>query len=108
MSIKTQKILAFVPIANLIPLYISMIVTLKNPVKLSEIFKEVLKTFAVVILLCIPIIILEFTVESAIVHTIKFYVLIYLFFSYIVWLAVKEQEIVLRRLAEQEPLVGEK
>ena len=91
MSVKTQKIIRFIPILNLIPIFIFLGICFKMPDVQRYFLKFMMKIFAMCL---IPIIIctfLLFVFKNYILQQILFFVLVYLCFLIVSFASVKAQ-----------------
>ena len=92
MSIKTQKIIRFIPIVNLITLVFLCIKYLSKPLKDTNFFKVMFIMAGIVIGVNIPRMILVLTFENMILNNITYCITLYAMTLWLSWIAVAEQE----------------
>jgi hypothetical protein len=92
MSIKTQKILKYIPVVNFIIIFYWINAYAKNVTSTFRFLKNLLKVFGIILLINIPRIVLDFLSAPTIVQNIIFILSVYLsLFSWTV-IAIKDQE----------------
>lgn len=92
MSIKTQKILRFIPIVNVITMFCWFGLCFKKSIRQSDYIKALFKMFGYLILITVVRIAISFIFKSEVLDQIVFYVSIYLYFFSISWVSVQAQE----------------
>ena len=92
MTIKKQKIIKYIPIAQVITLFCWIGYYSKNNIKQSDFIKTMMKMFAFVLALTIPRIALNYIFNNDLLNNILFYVSIYPYFWGLATIAVADQE----------------
>lgn len=91
LSIKTQKVLMFIPFVNMINVFMWIIAVITRSTNLKRFVITVLKCFGLMIVITIPRIIIYYFVDSAIVQKIESICSTYLYFFIFSYFAVKAQ-----------------
>ncbi len=91
LSIKTQKVLMFIPIVNMINVIMWTIAVITHPTKFKTYIMSLLKSFGLIIAINIPKLIISYLVDSAIIQNIATFGSIYLCFFVFSYIAVKAQ-----------------
>ena len=92
MSIKTQKILRFIPIVNMITVFVWIGRVFGSAVSFSYFLKHVFKLFFWMIVITVPRIICSFVFGNDILDMILMWVCGYFYFFAMSWVAVSAQE----------------
>ena len=92
MSIKSQKIINFIPIINIAIMFVWISFYFKNVMKMKRFLKNVLIIFLGMIIVNIPRIVLNNFIQSDIIQIIVYCVSIYLTLFVIARIAIWDQE----------------
>ena len=92
MSIKTQKIIKYIPIINFIIMFCWINVYCKNVVKPTRFAKNLLKWFAWAIIIHTPRAILSFCNIPDWINTVLFWISVYFTFFSMAVVAIRDQE----------------
>ena len=92
MSIKTQKILQFFPIFNIIILYFWVDLCLKKAINLKDCLKDYLKVALFIILVSAVRISTVFIFENQLLNTITVFIYAYLLILSMCWLTIRAEE----------------
>lgn len=94
MSIKTQKVLRFIPIVNLITAFMWLYAIHKNNVPKLEMFKWAFKMVGLILIVVIPNILVDKLCPINMIVTICNLVFIYLYLFAISFIAVAHQQVI--------------
>ena len=94
MSIKTQKILRFIPIVNLSTIAFWMLLQYRSGFSFSSFLKHLVAIFVSVLICMIPRMIASTNVDSPIVYDVIFYVSLYVQTLCIACVAIHAQEMI--------------
>ena len=92
MSIKTQKIIRFIPLINLVTMFLWTKSCLVNVVKIKDYIKDMFKIFVSIMLIVIARIFITHVINNQIVTNVLTYISVYLFTLSMSNVAVKAQE----------------
>ena len=92
MSIKTQKILRFIPIANILTLFYWGSLISKKPSNKPKATATILKMFFWILIITLGRLASVYFVKTAVLQNIILVVCIYLYFFSMSWVAVDAQE----------------
>ena len=101
MSIKTQKILVFIPCVNLITFFCWFALCFKTPIRWIDYMKDCLKMFLVAAIITLIRIVCFMFISNEIIRSVLFLVWAYCFFSVIAWYAVRIQEKMIERSKQE-------
>ena len=107
MSIKTQKIIQFIPIINILTVFIWLNMCMKKGREKVSYYKNLIKMFVGVIVIAITRFISTLVIKNDIIDSILTYVFIYLFFLWISFVSVNAQQKVLESEQTEEGSVSE-
>lgn len=92
MSIKTQKILQFIPIFNIIILYFWVKLLFEKSINMRESFKDFLKTCLFFFVITIARILCLFVFENKVLNIVVTLIYIYLFILSMCWVIIRAEE----------------
>lgn len=92
MSIKTQRILRFIPLVNLATMFFWIKMYHDKPLKHSGFMKALFTMFLVCIVITIPRIAIHFLIDNNTINNLIFYLSSYLYMLGISFVAVADQE----------------
>ena len=95
MSIKTQKIIQFIPIINILTVFIWLNMCMKKGREKVSYYKNLIKMFVGVFVIAITRFMSTLVIKNDIIDSILTYVFIYLFFLWISFVSVNAQQKVL-------------
>lgn len=99
MSIKTQKKLKYIPIANFIIMFVWISVYFKYRTKMTDFLKNLFKIFGGLLLVNLPRIILSFIGCSDFILSVLYWISLYFSLFLIAHISIKDEE---RIFAENE------
>ena len=92
MSIKTQKIIQFIPVVNILTLFIWLNMCMKKGREKVSYYKNLIKMFVGVFVIAITRFMSTLVIKNDIIDSILTYVFIYLFFLWISFVSVNAQQ----------------
>ena len=92
MSIKTQKILQFIPIFNIIIFYFWVKMLLEKSINIRESFIDFLKINVFIFIVTVFEILCSFVFESEMLNIIILLIYIHLFFLSMCWMTIRAEE----------------
>ncbi len=102
MSIKLQKIIMYIPLVNIITVFCLLGVYKKNVLETSRFIKFILLVFLLEFIITIPEIILSGVCDIIILNDIVHWITTYFNFFAYAFLAVREQEKILKEKEESK------
>lgn len=97
MSIKTQKILRFIPIINIITYYYWLRLCFKKPVRMKTFLADLLRIFLGILIITIIRIVISRILKSETIDLIVTNISIYFYLLVIAWFSVRAQEKILEK-----------
>jgi len=101
MSIKTQKILRFIPIVNFVTMFAWINLCFKKSVKQFDYIKNLIKMFLLIILITAVRIVCSFVFKNEMLDSIIMYISIYFYLLSMSFVSVKAQEDILAKDTQQ-------
>ncbi len=92
MSIKTQRVLRFIPLINLVTMFFWIKMYYNKSLKHSNFMKALFTMFLIITLITIPRVIVHFLLDSYALECILSYLSVYLYMLGISFVAVADQE----------------
>ncbi len=92
MSIKTQKIIRFIPIINIITLFCWISMCAKKVTTIGFFIKQLLKMFFWFLLVSVPRIVVSFVFNNPQLDMALTWISIYFYFFAMAWISVEAQE----------------
>ena len=102
MSIKSQKILRFIPIVNILTMFAWIRVCSVKSIKPFDFLIELLKMFSLFFIITIIRIACSFIFKNEQLDHIVLYISIYFYFLSMAWISVRAQEKILLKSQEHE------